>query len=483
MNILSDPSSERAVLAILCQHGEQPYLDVCDLISEETFTIDSNIILYRCIKNIFQKPDQHIDIASILASAHELQLDHLVSKKEELQHLKAILDFPARPDNLLSFASKIKKLEIARKLHRSLADAQSKILDVNGSESISSIISLAEEPVLNFSTSLDDTDNKISPIANGIEDYIQNLIDNPIDQVGISTGFPAYDFSIGGGLRPSTINVIAARPKTGKTLLSDNMGFHIAHKLKIPVLNMDTEMTKNDHIHRLLAMMTEVEISKIETGKFAESPMQHDKIKTAINDIKNMPLYHKSIAGKSFDEQLSIMRRWIIKTVGLNADGSAKPCVIFYDYLKLMDSVGISQDMKEYQVLGFMMTSLHNFACQYKIPVVAFVQLNRDGITKESTDTASGSDRIIWLCSNFTIFKRKSDEEIAEDGPNNGNRKLVPLISRHGAGLDDNDYINCHMKGFCAKITEGKTRLELVNKISSNEPELLINDDQEIQLD
>mgnify|MGYP003875370337 CR=1 FL=1 len=121
-----------------------------------------------------------------------------------------------------------------------------------------------------------------------------------------------------------------------------------------------------------------------------------------------------------------------------------------------MDTQGMSQDLKEYQVLGFMMTELHNFATKYKVPIVAFIQLNRDGINKESTDTASGSDRIIWLCSNFTIFKRKSDEEIAEDGPIHGNRKLVPLISRHGGGLDDNDYINCNMKGWCAKIEEGK---------------------------
>ena len=177
------------------------------------------------------------------------------------------------------------------------------------------------------------------------------------------------------------------------------------------------------------------------------------------------------------------MRRWLIKEVGLNEDGTAKDCVIFYDYLKLMDSAGISQDMKEYQVLGFMMTALHNFATKYKVPIVAFIQLNRDGITKESTDTASGSDRIIWLCSNFTIFKRKSDEEIAEDGPNNGNRKLVPLISRHGGGLDDNDYINCQMKGWCAKITEGNTRLELINNIKPKKADGFIideNNDQEI---
>jgi len=242
---------------------------------------------------------------------------------------------------------------------------------------------------------------------------------------------------------------------------------------------MDTEMTKEDHIHRILAMSSEIEISKIETGKFTDTPNSATKIKQAIDELKNSKLYHKSIAGKPFEEQLSIMRRWISKEVGLNDDGTAKDCVIIYDYLKLMDSTGINQDMKEYQVLGFMMTSLHNFAIQYKVPILSFIQLNRDGITKESTDTASGSDRIIWLCSNFTIFKRKSDEEIAEDGQDAGNRKLVPLISRHGGGLDDNDYINCHMKVWCAKITEGQTRLELLHGSKKKKGGFIINDNNE----
>lgn len=460
---LSDPAIERAVLAILCQTGEQSYIEVADIVDEHSFTIDSNILIFKCIKKIFTDNGQKaIDIASIYSTAKDLGFDTILQKKEETQHLKAILEFPADYSNLMQFCAKLKKLQIARKLQNQLKDIQQKISEVNGSESITHILSIAEDPILNFSSTLDDADNNPVQISQGLNDYLDHLKNNPIDQVGISTGFPAYDFAIGGGLRKSTINVIAARPKTGKTLLSDNMGYNIA-KMGIPVLNMDTEMTKNDHIHRILAMITEIEINKIETGKFAEIPSLSTKIELAAKELEKIPLYHKSIAGKSFEEQLSIMRRWIMKHVGLNSDGTAKQCVIFYDYLKLMDSAGISQDMKEYQVLGFMMTTLHNFAVKYQIPIMAFVQLNRDGITKESTDTASGSDRIIWLCSNFSIFKRKSDEEIAEDGPTNGNRKLLPLISRHGSGLDDNDYINCHMKGWCAKITEGKTRLEILN--------------------
>ena len=464
--ILSDPSAERALLSILYKYGDSAYVEISDIISENVFTIDSNKYIYQCLKKLCEDNSHSIDIASIYSISKELGIDHILNKKEETQHLKAIIDFPANRDNCLKFAAKVKKLEIARKLHGELENAQNKLLDISGAETITNILGIAEDIVLNFSSTLNDADNNPVHIASDLEAYVKNLVDNPIAQVGISTGFPAYDIAIGGGLRKSTINVIAARPKTGKTLLADNMGFHIANKLKIPVLNMDTEMTKEDHIHRLLAMMTEVEINKIETGKFSESNLMFDKITQATKDLKETPLFYKSIAGKPFEEQLALMRRWIIKEVGLNSDGTAKPCVIFYDYLKLMDTQGMGADMKEYQILGFMMTALHNFACKFQIPIVSFIQLNRDGITKESTDTASGSDRIIWLCSNFSIFKRKSDEEIAEDGASHGNRKLIPIISRHGAGIEENNYINCHMKGWCAKISEGKTRIEIMKGVS-----------------
>jgi replicative DNA helicase len=465
--ILADPSAERAVLSGICRYGESVYLDVADILQDSSFTIDSNKIIYSCIKHICDKQESSsIDIASIYSAAQEIGVSHVLLKKEESQHLKAILDFPVNRENIPKFAAKIKKLQIARLLHEQLEAAKEKLLDVNGSEPVSSILAIAEDTVFDFTSLINDTDNNPVFMGDGISEYIQNLIDNPIDQVGIPTGFPVYDSAIGGGLRRSTVNVIAARPKTGKTLLVDNMGWHVS-TLGIPVLNLDTEMTKEDHINRLLAMITETEINSIETGKFANSQDKKSKIDKAVDMLKQSKIYYKSIAGKPFEEQLALMRRWIVKDVGLEDDGSAKPCVIFYDYLKLMDTQGMSQDLKEYQVLGFMMTALHNFATRYKVPIVAFVQLNRDGITKESTDTASGSDRIIWLCSNFTIFKRKSDDEIAEDGPNEGNRKLVPIISRHGGGLDDNDYINCYMKGWCAKITEGRTKLEIANNIGS----------------
>ena len=177
--------------------------------------------------------------------------------------------------------------------------------------------------------------------------------------------------------------------QTGKTLFAENAGIHIAKELKIPVLNLDTEMMRQDHQDRGIAMLTEVPINEIETGQFANSAYKDKKLRDMAEAVKDIPYYHKTIGGKPLEDQLSIMRRWLAKEVGLNHQGKAKDCVIVYDYLKIMDAAEIKGDMKEYQALGFLMTSLHNFAIRYEVPILAFIQLNRDGITKESTDTAA----------------------------------------------------------------------------------------------
>ncbi len=138
--------------------------------------------------------------------------------------------------------------------------------------------------------------------------------------------------------------------------------------------------------------------------------------------------------------------------------------------------------MQEYQALGFLMTSLHNFATRYEVPILAFTQLNRDGITKESTDVASGSDRILWLCSNFSIYKEKSDEEIAEGGGDiEFDRKLITLVARHGPAMKQGNYINMNMLGWCSKITEGQTRFQTEkNKKKEDGGFVVENGDQDI---
>ena len=466
---LEDLAAERAVIAALCQYGLDAYLEI-DFIQSDHFTNDMNQLIFSCVqKSIFDT--SKVELSSVLSAANDLGLYDQINTKDEIGFIRSLFNFPILKDNIAIHASKLAKLKLARDLKRTLKACEKHLDSVTGDEDIMDVISKVEEPILDATGDIYRGSSKQTElIGEDLDEYVQYLIDNPSDFAGIPSGFARFDMAIGGGLRRKCVDLVAARPKVGKSMFGDAVAMHVSGELNIPVLVLDTEMSKKDHHNRMLACLSGVEINKITTGRFAESEIDKEKVLAARDKLKEIPYHYISIAGESFENILSQMRKWIYQHVGFDDDGQTKDCLIVYDYLKLMGSEGITSSMQEYQVLGFQITKLHNFMVKYDTPCLAFVQLNRDGITKETTDVVSGSDRLIWLCTSFSIFKLKSDEETADDGVDHGNRKLVPVVARHGEGLSDGDYISMKMFGKYGRIDEGMTRNEIhVENRSRNE--------------
>ena len=107
---LLDVGSERAVLAGLLQYGIDAYVAVSDLISVDSFGNKNNKIIYRCIDDIISN-DQVPDIATLLASAEQLNCIEQISTKQELSYIKSLYDFPVSQQNIFSFAVQMKKFE------------------------------------------------------------------------------------------------------------------------------------------------------------------------------------------------------------------------------------------------------------------------------------------------------------------------------------------------------------------------------------
>ncbi len=460
MSELYDVGAERAVLSALFQHDLDAWVRVAELITVESFGDSNNQILFKCIHTIINN-EQKADLPAILSAAKTLGVEEHIATDQELGYMKSLFDFPINLENVTSFAVQMKKFEFARKIKSLTVKVHKDMDDINGSESINEIIQKLEDPVTDFLREDDGGENP-EKIGEGIEDYVTFLEENKCDIIGIPTGFSRYDQAIGGGLRRKCVDLVSARPKVGKSVFADNVALNVS-STGVPVLVLDTEMSKEDHLNRLIANISGVPINEVATGQFIDDPTKHDKVKEAVAKIESIPYSYISVAGKPFDSIVNLIRRWIVQEVKTDESGKTNDCLIIYDYLKLMSSSSITNNIQEYQALGFQITSLHNLCVKLDIPCLSFVQLNRDGITKESTDAVSGSDRLVWLCTSFSIFKSKSTEELAEDGPNAGNRKLVPIVSRHGAGLDDGDYINMQMQGAHAKLLELKTRNEFKN--------------------
>jgi replicative DNA helicase len=464
MGELKDLGAERAVLAGTA-HSSDAFLDVDFQLGAETFTDDTNQIIWKCIKSIRDENlESIIDVPLIRSKARELGFEHIVENPEELNYIKKILGFVVETSNVRKFAAIIRKFEIARLLNDQLEEAQDEIGRIKGNESIDTILSIAQNKVFDFSDLLINDEEGIVHVSQGALEYYDYLKDNPRELVGISTGFPIWDSFIG-GLRRKTVSLIGARAGLGKSMISDNVALHIAGKTKIPTLYLDTEMALDGHWHRLWANVSGIPMKVIETGKFSKNDIKTDKVKQAVDYINSIPYYYANISGKPFEEILSYIRRWLIKEVGYNTDGKLNDCVVIYDYLKMMSSAGLSSDMKEYQILGFQMTGLHNFTVKFDIPILSFVQLNRDGIDKEGLEALAQSDRIGWLASNASIYKLKSEDEM---GPTSqyGNRKIILIKNRYGPINGYNEYINMKFEGEYARITEGP----LSSKIPINKP-------------
>lgn len=448
---LTDVASERIVLAGILQHGKNALIDVSDIITSSTFTFDGNQVLYKVFETALQNSEQ-LDIPSIVSVATSMGVYDMIAKnKKDLEYLKSLISLPVYLENVRQYAKKIAKLEFTRKAQLKMKEAYDKLDKVTGTESIDAIISIPENAVFELIADLNNnSENKPENIAIDGNDLIQHVIDNPSETIGIPTPFKLFNSAIGGGLRRGGVTLIGGYAKAGKSSIGKETAIHISEKLDMPTLILDTEMKRENVFWRTIAAMSGITINDLETGKFGKFHEKVGKVKEANAKLQTLRMEHINVAGKPFDEILSIIRRWILKEVGYDSNGKTNDCLVVYDYFKLMDS-NVLQSMQEYQAMGFQISQLSDFTSKYDFACLALVQLNRD------MDVAQ-SDRLKWLCTSYSSFTSKTAEEIANDSVESGNRKLKVELTRFGPGLAPDDYIHMNLKGDICKLYELGTK-------------------------
>jgi len=454
--VLNDAGIERSVLSGILNHGYECLLEVSEILNHSDFYHKINRKIFSILQHMVnQNSTKTFDIPSIIATSKTIIGDNIIDGNKEYEFLEALFEEKISFENTLQLSTCVYKLSLARKAYLLFYNANKKILELKGNENINDIISIIEDPVFEFTGSLVGQENGLVSIGQDFQSSIKALSEDPKDIVGLPSGLPRWDKMIGGGLRPASVNVIGSRMKGGKSFICLNIARNVAEN-KIPVLYLDTELTRELQMHRLISLISGVELTSIESGQFSKNKETSDLVWSCQKIIEEMPITHHWIAGQSISSVLSGVRRWLTKNVGFNNSGKANPCLVVYDYIKLMDASDIKHNMAEFQLIGFLMTNLHNFATKWGIPILATVQLNRDGVTQEGGHVASMSDRIGWFCTSFSILKNKSQEELNEDPPANGRKKLLVTETRFGPGMVEGEYINIQSNLSVSKLSEGK---------------------------
>jgi len=433
-------AAESAVLAGLCQHGVELYYDI-DYLQSDAFYEVNNQRLFKCLEKIF-KDSSDVDLSSILSVAQDMGFYEEISSDDEVGNLRFLFNNGISKENARANASKIAKLMYSNRAMTVANVIERELGEISGDESIQDILNIIELPLLDFTSDIYNTsDNKPMRPADTIDEYLAEKEANPVDMLGLSTGWKNYDEAIGGGLRRKCVDLIGARMKVGKSFTGDGVCINVSSR-DIPTLIVDSEMDREEHDNRMLAALSGVDIKKIETGKYIENEDETRRVREGVKKFKKMNYKFVNVSGMEFASILRIMRNFVYQDVGFDGSGRTNDCLIIYDYFKVTNPSEVTESKREHQLLAYQMMELHNFVVKHDIPMLSFVQLNRDGITSESTDAVAGSDGILRTCTSFTILKIKSEQEVSQDGPEKGNRKMVPIVARKGPGLEFGDYIN-----------------------------------------
>lgn len=459
--MLNNIAAERALLAGLTQYASEAYMDCIDLLRPEIFTDTKNSLIYLTLASLLKNNRSSVDIASIYSEATALNYDKMIcEKQDDKDYLKALFSYSISVSNIREQAALLYKLFVGRSLQESAQKTFKQLGDIRGTEGLDSIISIPEKN-LTSAINLLSYEDDLEIIGNSVDDLLAFVESNPGGNLGIPTPFPIFNDVVGGGLRPG-VHLICGRLKVGKSTVGKEVALHTAIN-GIPTLVIDTEMSYDEQLFRMLAKLSSVPIRDIEKAKYKFNPADNKKVRIAAEQIKSLPLIHKNVSGKDFTDITAIIKRWIHKTVGIDAAGKTNPHLVVYDYFKMMNPE-VLKSMKEYEAMGYQIAALHDLCKMYNTPVLSFAQINRDGISKDDTSVISQSDRLGWNAISVSLFKRKTADEIGEDGYQNGNIKLIPLEGRFMSRLDDGDYINMLLDGNISSLKELGTKYNSVNK-------------------
>jgi len=216
--------------------------------------------------------------------------------------------------------------------------------------------------------------------------------------IGLCTGFATLDERIG-GLEPSTVTLLAAKPNIGKTTLANQWAYAIARSS--PVLYVSFENPPADLIRKQLTRLASVNATDALRGR-----ADHAKLATAAETYAAQAgarLYYVSATASTDVGTIQGLAERVQRAHRSPA-GELPPVLVIVDYLQklaLLERAGRGDDMRHR--VARVVQELRDLAEAISSPVLAITTVNRAAY-------ANGNDR-----PGMANLKESGDLEYAAD--------------------------------------------------------------------
>ena len=319
---------------------------------------EAHKIIYESMIKLSNKSEP-IDLITL---TEELKKQGHLDDVGGISYITSLSTIVPTTSNVKYYADIVKEKSVLRKLIKVSNDIIN--LGYDGSTKIEDVLEVAEKKIFDISQEKTSDDFKsINSVLMDTYDMIEQLYTNKSEITGITTGFRDLNKKIN-GMQRTDLLLIAARPAMGKTAFSLNLVQNAALKGDASVAVFSLEMSKEQLVQRMLSAQSNVELSKLKTGKLNENDWP--RIIDAMAVLSNAKIHIDDTPGIKISELRSKCRKLKMEQ-GLD--------LILIDYLQLMEGEGNNESRQ--QEIAKISRSLKIIAKELNCPVVALSQLSR----------------------------------------------------------------------------------------------------------
>ena len=216
-------------------------------------------------------------------------------------------------------------------------------------------------------------------LSDMLEDFLVESTGEEAGRRPTRTGFSDLDTLLDGGMRPSDLIVLAARPGVGKSALALSIARNAAIADDVAVAIFSIEMAADQIVQRLVTAESNVPLSRLRPERHADE--QNQLISRAIATLSKANIYIDDSSGLTLSELRARSRFLHTRLQGSNGanGGRSELGLIIVDHIQLVHAFSrASADVNRVNEISTISRTLKEIARELQVPVLALSQLSRD---------------------------------------------------------------------------------------------------------
>lgn len=419
-----DTEAEESVIGSLLIDGNS-LLKTIPILETKDFYHERNSFCYEACLALFNRREA----INQVTLTHELNIRNRLDSIGGPAYLSHLISVVPTPLHIEHYARLVSRTATMRRLIQAASEIAT--IGYAGTSDDEDALSRAEHIVSSVRSG--QTTRDFVSIRQVLDQFLEERSaitePSPEETGAVNTGLDSLD-SILGGLQPSDLIILAARPSVGKSTLATNIVLNAA-KGGATVGILSLEMSKEQLARRMVSSEASIDAHRIRLGLYTES--EHRHLIHTVGNLSDLPVYIDDTPLQGILEMRSKVRRLQMER-GLH--------MVVVDYLQLIQGSGWGGN--RVQEISEISRQLKSLARDLNIPILAVSQLSRAveqrpshrpqlSDLRDSGSIEQDADVVMFI---YREDLYTTEEEWLQRHPNGGYPKNVAelIIAKHRHG-------------------------------------------------